>query len=302
MIATVEVKTRIAARREEFIHELFGDRAKRAGQDKWRIGKHGSLAVEIKDGELVYYSHEDGEGGDAIKLWQHERGGAAGDAIKACAAWAGVSGGGPVVTRPRRAATPAIMAPPSDAIPYMMDERELAEALTMVHRLYLDPDLCDTIAAARKWRPETIRALAQEASLGWHDGKLAFIYDSGVKLRWRCNGERVIRWHFGKPWIWRGAFLKRDSRKVYITEGETDAVRLIDAGIEADGSKLVVAMPSASTFEDEWRGCFAGKDVVLALDDDEAGRKATQKVAPILSRVAKSVGLLDWKGVHCAAA
>jgi hypothetical protein len=46
-----------------------------------------------------------------------------------------------------------------------------------------------------------------EGYLGWYPNSLAFIYDFGVKLRCAHKGERVIKWLFGKPWIWRGSYL-----------------------------------------------------------------------------------------------
>jgi hypothetical protein len=54
--------------------------------------------------------------------------------------------------------------------------------------------------------------------LGWHEGKLAFIYESGVKLRWRKHGERIVRWAFGKPWLWRGSIIDTAST-IYLCEG-----------------------------------------------------------------------------------
>ena len=59
------IKTRIAARAEEFLRELFGEKLHRAGLG-WRVGKHGSLALDIQKGELVYYDHEAGQGGDCM--------------------------------------------------------------------------------------------------------------------------------------------------------------------------------------------------------------------------------------------
>jgi len=90
-VDTHELHRRIANRAEDYLRELFGDSFKTAGNDKWRVGKRGSLAVSIQDGVLVYFSHEDGTGGDAIDLWQRERGGTAGEALRAVAAWAGIA-------------------------------------------------------------------------------------------------------------------------------------------------------------------------------------------------------------------
>ena len=82
MIDARLVKQRIAERADAFIEMLFDNRAKRDGADQWRIGGRGSLAVAVKDGALVFFSHEDGTGSDAIALWQRERGGSAGDALR----------------------------------------------------------------------------------------------------------------------------------------------------------------------------------------------------------------------------
>lgn len=302
MIDAALVKARIAERAEDFVRELFGEQARQAGADKWRIGSHGSLAVEVKDGALVFYSHEDGAGGDAIAIWQRERGGSMGEALKACAAWAGIGENlAPHPARPPRSSRPN--AASCTELPYAMSGGEAGEAFAMAQRLFNDADLCARLAKGRAWKAETLRGLALEPSLGWHEDKLAFLYESGVKLRWRDErGERIIRWHFGKPWLWRGGFLWDPSRcRVIVSEGETDAIRLIDAGAEADETTLVIALPSASTFAPEWAWKFAGKDVLLALDNDEAGRRATERVGRILQSVARSVRALDWKEAARAA-
>lgn len=134
MIDTKLLHPRIADRAEDFLRELFGDDFKTAGADNWRVGKRGSLAVSIQDGVLVYYSHEDGTGGDAVALWQRERGGTAGEALRAVAAWAGIADNGaapapsPAPQR-ARAEKPAPTGPklPDDARPGTADDwRELA--------------------------------------------------------------------------------------------------------------------------------------------------------------------------------
>ena len=53
------IKQRIAARAEEFLRELFCERLHRVGPESWRVGNKGSLALTVKDGELVYFGlHE----------------------------------------------------------------------------------------------------------------------------------------------------------------------------------------------------------------------------------------------------
>ena len=110
-------------------------------------------------------------------------------------------------------------------------KNERRHVCMMIDRLATDDALCQRLATSRSWKAETIKRLALEGYLGWHDNKLAFVYDTGVKLRWKQNGERIIRWAFGKPWLSRGAYLNF-AETVYLCEGETDAITLIDAGIE----------------------------------------------------------------------
>ncbi len=84
MIDVKKMKTCIAARPEDFLHELFGERLHRAGTDSWRVGKKGSLSLDIKDGEIVYFDHESCKGGDCISLWARERACDPGTALKLC--------------------------------------------------------------------------------------------------------------------------------------------------------------------------------------------------------------------------
>lgn len=183
---------------------------------------------------------------------------------------------------------------------YNPTDDDCAAAIKMAESLSTDLILCERIARGRKWRAETLQTLAFEGYLGWHDGKLAFIYDTGVKLRWREKGERIIRWAFGKPWIWRGAWLNT-AQSVYLCESETDAISLIDAGIEQEVGVAVVAMPSASTFREDWVHLFSRKDVILAFDNDAAGAKATQRVSKLLRPHTRSLNRLNWEGTEHAA-
>jgi hypothetical protein len=74
-----------------------------------------------------------------------------------------------------------------------LSKQECLRAIEMAVRLRETPYLCERVARARGWKPETIRNLSLESNLGWHEGKLAFIYETGVKLRWRQQSERIVR-------------------------------------------------------------------------------------------------------------
>ncbi len=252
-----------------------------------------SFSVSCKDGVWLWNCFGAcGCGGDEIDFVERYQHTSNGDAIRLFLGMTGQCADvrATIITPAR---SPKLSGP---ARPPNMTDAENAVAIAACERLAKDMDLCARIAKARGWRPETVRGCALDAALGWHDGKLAFIYESGMKLRWKENGERIIRWHFGEPWLWRGAFLSSNSR-VVLSEGETDAISVIEAGIEAHGT-VIVAMPSAGTFKDGWQTNFAGKDVTLALDNDEAGAKATKRVSELLRPVARELRVVNWRAVR----
>jgi DNA primase len=80
---------------------------------------------------------------------------------------------------------------------------------------------------------------------------------------------------------------------VYLTEGESDCLALIAAGLETDGTAACVASPGTS-FPRDWGKLFTGKRVVLCFDTDHAGKLATATVAAILKGHASEI--LSWKG------
>ncbi len=157
------IKTRLAARAEEFLREHFGERLHRAGSQSWRVGKHGSLALSIKDGELVFFDHETGGGGDAIALWARERGGEFKDAVAACAAWAGVVADASYT--PPHAHKP-LTTPNSnlDSRPTrwpQIDDQHDALWRRGIERLIADANARAAIARWRGWEPGVLIPLAR---------------------------------------------------------------------------------------------------------------------------------------------
>ncbi|MDA0768254.1 MAG: toprim domain-containing protein [Verrucomicrobia bacterium] len=89
--------------------------------------------------------------------------------------------------------------------------------------------------------------------------------------------------------------------RIMLTESESDCLALIDAGMEClhptqGPAVAVLALPGTSC-PDSWGRLFGGKEVVLAFDNDKAGRKATERVARILQPYAAKVSAWTWKGV-----
>lgn len=230
-----------------------------------------------------------------LDLWMQARNADFKTALRECTDWLGTP-----ISRYEQRGTQFWPAGAADQIPAdFLSVEECRRAVKMAVTLRNDPKLCEQIANARGWKSETIRDLTVGPHLGWHEGKLAFIYETGVKLRWRQDDERVIRWAFGKPWLWRGS-LVNCARTVVLSEGETDTISLIDAGIERTEGTVAIALPSASTFDERWTSLFEGKEVILAFDADKAGQEATRRVSQLLRMHVASLKQLNWGGLRRA--
>jgi 5S rRNA maturation endonuclease (ribonuclease M5) len=178
------------------------------------------------------------------------------------------------------------------ALPYLLTAAETHDCHRFSVRLLEDRAFMERISAHRQWKTETIRHLALDGYLGRDDdGHICFNSAAGCKSRWRQDGERRFKFLFGKSWLWRGDLIP-EAKTVYLTEGETDAITLIDCGIEDDGATsrtVAVGMQGATLNIQPWSFLFAGKDVIISTDYDEAGRKAAQKIETALSDVALSI-------------
>jgi len=149
---------------------------------------------------------------------------------------------------------------------------------------------------------ETLRLAAWGSSglgiaspAGYGKPWLCYAYSQGLKWR-NPDPEAKPRfvWVVGKALApWRIEWLKPETRTVYLTEGESDCMAMIAAGIETDGTAVAVASPGTS-FSREWANLFTGKRVVICFDMDEPGRAATATVAATLKGHAAEI--LTWKG------
>lgn len=159
--------------------------------------------------------------------------------------------------------------------------------------LFLADDFgrCKRVASKRAWKAETIQRLAKEGSLGWNRGALAFLYDTGMKLRnWP---DREFGWEFGGPCVWRRQKLEGASQ-VFLCEGETDAISLVDAGLEEDPDVVVVALASATSITGDLTDLLKGKHVTICMDNDPPGESAKEKLIELLEPVCASVSTFNY--------
>jgi hypothetical protein len=175
------------------------------------------------------------------------------------------------------------------ALPYLLTDAERQDCQRFSVRLLEDPEYIERISTHRQWKTETIRALALDGYMGRDDdGHICFNSAAGCKSRWREDGERRFKFLFGRSWLWRGDLIST-AETIYLCEGETDAITLIDKGIEDDGKTIAVGVQGATLNIEPWAFLFAGKHVVIAMDDDEAGWRADEKIERNLSGIAKSI-------------
>jgi hypothetical protein len=163
-------------------------------------------------------------------------------------------------------------------------------------------EIIDRIAASLGLDRETLRhASWGESGLGLacpvnsREPWLCYAYPNGLK--WRNPHPRTtprFLWIVPKATApWRMEWVKPGTATVYLTEGESDCLALIAAGLEADGTAACVASPGTS-FLPSWAPLFAGKRIVICFDLDTAGQAAAAKVAGMLQGHASEI--LIWKG------
>lgn len=75
---------------------------------------------------------------------------------------------------------------------------------------------------------------------------------------------------------------------IVITEGEMDCILLNQYGVPA-----ITHTAGAATFRPNWAGEFTGKNVWVAYDNDDAGRKGAKKVEQILAAFADNVYTIE---------
>jgi hypothetical protein len=176
-------------------------------------------------------------------------------------------------------------------------ERIHAARLAFCDAFHGGDPVIDQIAASLGLERETLRLAAWgSCGLGLANGWLCYAYPAGLK--WRNPHPKTtprFRWIVGKATQpWRMAWpSKPEVHTVYLTEGESDCMALIESGLEVPGVAACVASPGTS-FPQAWAQLFTGKRVVLCFDSDPPGQAAAKKVAAMLRPYAAAVSC--WKG------
>lgn len=290
------------------------------------------LAVEKQPGLWTWYCHPCGTGGTVIDLHAKAAGISDADAI----AELGELLNAPVLDDPApRSARPSVRplaggsrtadadddripglpgagSPPPPPVPELLAGEAAAACSGAVAALLDDGDARREHAAALGVSPDTLAKLAASLDLGLIEGRLAYLAHDGAnwhgcQVRNRAGENPRFYWKHGKPFLpWRGWRLKdRRVRTVYLCEGQSDALALIDAGLEdaldAASPVAVVAAPGTS-FPEHWPALFRFRRVVLCGDRDEPGQRAVRKIGEALLPLAESVRVFSWAALPDRAA
>jgi hypothetical protein len=257
-----------------------------------------SVYFERKSNCHKYKCHACDFGGDVIDLDMHLRGGDRKDACERLGGYRlnGDHGTTTAIVTPIIPAAPMSEAPKQEA--YTQSTTDLQECVQASSRLIERPE---SLADWRSWRRETVLGLAMDGDLGLDDSdNPAFLYDTGFKARTReTGGAKKVWWNFGTASLWRASHITKATERVVITEGEPDAITLIDAGIESDGKTVVVALPSASYRLDTDLERLRGKRIILVGDCDDKplsgnpGIKSLRKKTSLLAEAAAEIWWVD---------
>jgi DNA primase len=115
----------------------------------------------------------------------------------------------------------------------------------------------------------------------WQDG--APVYVQG--RRYGSAEPRYLGLRGSIPCLYNVSALEAD--EVWVAEGCMDTLTLASAGVAA------VGVVGARGLKAAWLPLFTGKSVVVAFDNDGAGRAATERLVPRLAAHAAAIRVVD---------
>ena len=181
---------------------------------------------------------------------------------------------------------PSLAAP--DPLPTRAQLEVWAEALQR------HPHWLQRVHQAKAWRPGTLAAL----TIGLQGDRLAIpVRHPGGRianvLRYLPDAPKDVP----KMLATRGRSrlplyaLIPDQERVWLVEGETDAISLADIGISAIG------VPGASAAaREQWLLPAIDRTVIVCMDNDDAGHRAARRWAAVARKVTSRVRVLELDG------
>ncbi len=273
-----------------------------------------SITVNDKKGLWFDFGKGD-DGGDIFQWLIKEEGMEFRDAVETCASIAGIalpkngdarprSSGGPSEDPPWGEDPPPLQ-PDERAAPTRRAQRELKKAYDYTDRqgtLLYQVCRMEWVEDGKIKKTFMQRRPSPEGDDSWIWGLAAGDFLRGRNGDWyQATEDRLEKWtgaerrnfpvavHHGLYRLVEFTETADPSEPVWLTEGEKDADTLVEWGLVATTNS-----GGAGNWRPEHAEAFRGLDVVLAIDNDEAGRKRADKIGQTLRGVAKRVRVLDF--------
>lgn len=229
-----------------------------------------SMSVNVTSG--LYYCHACGETGHAIQFIQKKHGLSPREAKTRIMEEEGISNSAKGIKKSDKAKK----TPPN----YL----SLDQVKLLAEQLLKDEKARGLLLEKYGLSDET----AKKYLIGYQNER--FVFPIEVKQgKWTFKEHKGIQLKGSEACLYPQTMLEEKSPCIIITEGELKALLLLQKGVPAISNTA-----GASTWKSEWSGYFAGRDVIIAYDNDEAGKKGTSKVAHHLKLVATTVKTIKW--------
>jgi putative DNA primase/helicase len=168
-------------------------------------------------------------------------------------------------------------------------QRELTK---YAERLQRDPALLDAAYEHKGWTAALLGAL----DVGKIGDRLAIpVRDASGALvnvlRYSVDGSRKPKMLAEKGHPRMPLYLLVDDGPVLIVEGEADAISVAAVGLSAIGVPGVSAKA-----RHEWLEPVRERTLIVCMDNDDPGRKASRRWAPVAHDVGREARVVEWSG------
>jgi hypothetical protein len=174
----------------------------------------------------------------------------------------------------------------------------VSQFLAEIHKTYRKRLTSDRANALAHDRGLPVSAF-KDWHLGWTGWAYAIPYmdPSGtiVDIRtWKIGG-RTISTAGIEVGLFGAHHLNRDMAvPVYVCEGEWDTIAWAEALTQAKEPGIVVGVPGAGVFKQEWSSWFAGRRVHTLYDNDGAGEHGEILIEKRLKNTVQNITFLHW--------
>lgn len=99
---------------------------------------------------------------------------------------------------------------------------------------------------------------------------------------------------FNNGLFFKSKIALKKAKRIFIVEGEWDYVILSNLFL-LDEEIEIIGVSGCGVFKKEWAYLFKNKEAIICFDNDEAGKKGTERLAEILIDYNCEINFLKWK-------